>query len=276
MSVLVLAGFLSLLIGGVLGLLGGGGGILVVPVLVYVVGVGTKSAIAASLFLVGTTSLLGTAIHARAGQVRWKLGSIFGAASMAGAFLGGILAAALPERALLGGLAAVMLITALAMLRGRVEAARPLRPPALGRVLAIGASVGVVSGLVGAGGGFLIVPALTIFGGLAMQQAIATSLFIIALQSFAGFSGHISHVRLDWRLIAVMTGTAIIGMVAGSALGRRVSAQALKQGFTWLVFGTGLFVLGRQLPLLWTALVAAVVLAAALYLTRRRAALGDV
>src|SRR5690606_32340448 len=253
-----------------LGLLGGGGGILAVPLLVYVVGIGAKPAIAMSLFLVGTTSLVGAAVQARAGRVRSKVGVSLGATSMAGAIVAGRLAAFVPEGVLLAGLGTVMLLTALAMLRGRRSRASA-RPLALVRVLAMGAGVGLVSGFVGAGGGFLIVPALTIFGGLAMHEAIATSLFVIALQSFAGFAGHVGHVALDWPLLAVITSTAIAGMVGGSVLGKRCSTRVLKLGFSSLVIATALFVLGQQLPLVWTALVTVVVIALALLLSRRKA-----
>lgn len=271
MATLLLAGFLTLLIGGALGLLGGGGGVLAVPLLVYVVGVGAKPAIAMSLFLVGTTSLVGAALQARAGRVRFKLGASLGVASMAGAFVAGRLAEFVPEPVLLVGLGAVMLFTALAMLRRRSESAASARPLATLRALALGAGVGVVSGFVGAGGGFLLVPALTIFAGLAMHEAIATSLFVIALQSFAGFAGHFGHVTLDWPLVAVITSTAIAGMLGGSVLGKRCSARGLRLGFAGLVITTALFVLGRQLPPVWTALVAVVALALAFFLVRRQA-----
>jgi uncharacterized membrane protein YfcA len=204
--------------------------------------------------------------------VRWKLGATFGAASMAGAFAGGRLAQWVPERLLLLGLAGVMLITALAMLRGRARAAITDRSLSLARVLTIGAAVGLVSGLVGAGGGFLIVPALTLFGGVAMHEAIATSLFVITLQSFAGFAGHVSHVSLDWHLLFVMTSFAVIGMLTGSTLGKRVSPHRLKQAFAALIFLTGLFVLARQLPVVGTGLVSAAALGTAFVFLRRKPA----
>ncbi|MFO0667507.1 MAG: sulfite exporter TauE/SafE family protein [Polyangiaceae bacterium] len=269
MTTLLVASFFSLLIGGVLGMLGGGGGILAVPVLVYILGVPAKPAIAASLFFVGTTSAVGAGFAAREKRVRWKLGGMFGAASMIGAFGGGRLSALIPERVLLSALSIIMLVTALAMLRGRSDN-QGRSSVAVSRVFAIGASVGLVSGLVGAGGGFLIVPALTIFGGLAMREAIGTSLYIIALQSFAGFAGQISHVTFDVRLASVMTASAVVGMVIGSWGGKRVSADVLKKAFAGLVLTTGLFVLGRQLPLVWTVQAAALVLVLAYITSRRR------
>jgi uncharacterized membrane protein YfcA len=246
---IAVAAALSLVIGVVLGMLGGGGAILMLPMLVYAVGLEPKAAIASSLFVVGTTSVAGVAIHARAGLVRWKVGGMFGAAAMAGAFGGGRLAAFVPGRALLVLFGAVMVITATAMLRGRKGEGAERSDLRLGRALALGASVGVLSGLVGAGGGFLIVPALTLFGGLAMREAIGTSLFVIALQSFAGFAGHVTHVELGWTLLLVVSATAFAGSVLGAKLGAKLSPAVLRNGFAWLVIAMGLFMVAKQLPL---------------------------
>lgn len=272
METLVLEVSLSLLIGAVLGLLGGGGGILAVPLLVYVIGVGAKPAIATSLFFVGATSAVGASLAAREGRVRWKMGGLFGVGSMSGAFVGGKLAQFVPENLLLGGLATVMLVTALAMLRGPKGITEGRRPIALARMILIGVAVGVVSGLVGAGGGFLIVPALTLLGGLAMRDAIGTSMFIISVQSFAGFAGHVGHVELTFTPIAIMTAAAIVGMVVGRTLGKHVSADGLKRGFAGLVLATGLFMLGQELPPIWTALAVAVALVLAFAVGRRKPA----
>ena len=200
-----------------------------------------------SLFIVGSTSVVGAALHARLGRVRWKLGMVFGAAAMAGAFAGGRLAGVVPPKALLVTFAVLMVVTALAMLRGRSrEAPRP-HPPALVRLLLLGTAVGTVSGLVGAGGGFLIVPTLTLFGGLPMLDAVGTSLFVIALQSFAGFAGHVSHVYLDGALTSLVTGAAVTGTLAGSFFGRNLSPQTLRRGFAWLVLTMGVLTLAKQL-----------------------------
>lgn len=263
---------LSFLIGNVLGILGGGGGILAVPLLVYVLGVGAKPAIATSLWFVGAASAVGAALAAREGRVRGKMGSVFGVGSMFGAFLGGQFAAFVPDSWLLGGLATVMLATALAMLRGRKECAVGAPALSLTRVLLVGGVVGWLSGLVGAGGGFLIVPALTLFGGLSMRDAMGTSLFIISLQSLAGFAGHVSHVDLDVTLLALMTITAIVGMVVGRSVGKAVSPAWLRRGFAGLVLATALFILGHQLPPLWTALATVVAFVLALLVGRRKAA----
>ncbi|GAB4003964.1 sulfite exporter TauE/SafE family protein [Glycomyces albus] len=185
-AALIAALVAAVAIGMMLGLLGGGGSILTVPALVYLAGVEPKAAIAMSLFIVGTTSLIAMGVHARAGRVRWRTGLLFGAAGMAGAYTGGRIAEYVPGPVLLGGFAVMMVLTAVAMIRSRAEpeAAPPRRPVA--RILAEGAAVGLVTGLVGAGGGFLVVPALVLLGGLSMPTAIGTSLLVIAAKSFAG------------------------------------------------------------------------------------------
>ena len=248
MTMLAIAALLSLVVGVVLGMLGGGGAILMLPMLVYALGVEPKTAIATSLFVVGATSITGTAVHARAGAVRWKIGAIFGAAAMAGAYGGGRLAHFIPATVLLVGFGILMVVTATAMLKGRPNAPEAPHRLQVGRALALGAAVGVLSGLVGAGGGFLIVPALTLFGGLAMREAIGTSLFVIGLQSFAGFAGHVTHVHIDWPLVLAVTSASLLGSVAGAIAGAKMSPHGLRRGFAWLVIAMGLFMFAKQLP----------------------------
>jgi uncharacterized membrane protein YfcA len=213
--------------------------------------------------------LVGSTIHARARRVRWKLGAVFGAAAMVGAFAGGRVARFVPGGMLLLVFAIVMLVTATAMLRSRSEKVDAPRPLALVRVLLLGVAVGVVSGLVGAGGGFLIVPALTLFGGLTMRDAVGTSLFVIALQSFAGFAGHIGHVDLDWRLATIVTAAAVVGTVSGSLVGKKISPDALRRAFAWLVLVMGLFMVARQVSVTAAALVSAVTFAVVYLVVRK-------
>ncbi len=265
---LIVAALLALVIGLVLGMLGGGGAILTLPMLVYVLHVEAKPAIATSLFVVGATSVMGTVLHARAGNVRWKIGLVFGASAMAGAFAGGRTAHLLPGKVLLVVFAVLMVVTAIAMLRGRKEESAASEP-AIGRVLVLGAGVGLLSGLVGAGGGFLIVPALTLFGGVALREAIGTSLFVITLQSFAGFAGHIGHVQLDWPLVLLVAGAAVTGAIAGASLGKKVPVSALRRGFAWLVLAMGLFMFSKELPLI-AALPLGAASLLALYLVTRK------
>lgn len=244
-----LAGALSLVIGVTLGLLGGGGSILTLPMLVYVMSVDAKPAIASSLFVVGVTSFVGTLGHARAGRVKWHVGGLFGISGMAGAFAGGKVAAFVPGTLLLLGFGAMMLLTSFAMIRGRREGADDGgRPVSVVKALALGASVGFVAGMVGAGGGFLVVPSLVLIGGLAMKEAVATSLLVITMQSVAGFAGHVTHVALDWPLLAVVTGAAVVGSLFGARLTKRFAPATLRKAFGWLVLAMGLFLLIKNLP----------------------------
>ncbi|HYE34459.1 sulfite exporter TauE/SafE family protein [Methylocaldum sp.] len=246
---------LSLLIGLLLGLLGGGGSILTVPVLVYLLRVEPKTAIATSLVVVGVASLAATLNHARNGRVCWRTGLIFGAAGMLGAYGGGRLAAYVPGGVLLLLFAVIMFATALAMLRGQRQrgaetgASKPICPANL-PLLAImfdGLMVGVVTGLVGAGGGFLVVPALNLLGGLPMHAAIGTSLLVIATKSFAGLAGYISHVSIDLELVSIVTGVAIVGSLIGGLLSRHVSGQALRRIFGGFVIAIACYLLYKEL-----------------------------
>jgi len=238
---------LSILIGVSLGLLGGGGSILTVPILTYVGGMSAKAAIAASLFVVGTTSAAAAISHARAGRVRWRTGVIFGAAGMAGAYAGGLLAAYIPGRILMIMFALMMAATAAAMLR-RSRVLRPRRPDLpVGLVIAEGVVVGIVTGIVGAGGGFLVVPALVLLGGLSMPVAVGTSLVVISMKSFAGLAGHLGHVDLDWGVTLAVTAAAIAGSFAGARLAARIPPDALRRGFGVFIIVMAVLVLAKEL-----------------------------
>ncbi len=244
---------LAIAVGLSLGLLGGGGSILTVPLLTYVAGMDPKEAIAASLFVVGTTSILSTLTHARMGNVQWRTGLIFGAASMAGAFIGGLAGGHIPSVILMLAFAAMMIATAIAMLRGRRkrEAVEQEKLP-LGKILLEGLVVGLVTGLVGAGGGFLVVPALALLGGLSMPVAVGTSLLVISMKSFAGLAGYLTTVSLDWPLVLSVTGMALIGALIGARLTKVVPEQALRKGFGVFVLLMGVFVLSQELPALFS------------------------
>jgi uncharacterized membrane protein YfcA len=248
----------AVFVGLVVGLLGGGGSILTVPALVYLAGLPPKPAIAASLLVVGVTSLTGLAVHARAGRVRWRTGFSFGVAGMAGAYGGGRLAGYLPATLLLVGFGLTMAVTAVAMLRPRRPTApeepgpaSPGRAPRLPVIIAQGLAVGAVTGLVGAGGGFVIVPALVILGGLTMPQAVGTSLLVLTMQSFAGFAGHLANSKIDWALARAFTAVAVVGALVGSGLSGRINAAALRKGFGWFVIVMAIVVLTLQLPQGW-------------------------
>lgn len=253
---------LSTLIGVSLGVLGGGGSILTVPILVYVAGMEPKEAIAASLFVVGVTSAAGAVSHARAGRVRWRTGLMFGAAGVVGAFLGGLLGGHLPGGLLLVAFALMMLATSFAMIRGRKvdESKRHTELPVF-RVLLDGLVVGLVTGLVGAGGGFLVVPALALLGGLPMAVAVGTSLLVIAMKSLGGLAGYLSAVQLDWGLVVAVTVAAVLGSVVGGRLAGRIPEAALRKGFGWFVLVMGTFVLLQQVPSGFVVPVVAVIAA---------------
>jgi uncharacterized protein len=259
MLVLTLAA--AVLVGVALGVLGGGGSILTVPILVYLAGLDAKQAIAMSLFVVGVTSAIGAIPHARAGRVRWRTGLLFGATAMAGAYAGGRLAEFIPGTWLLAGFGVMMLATATAMLRQ--PGTRPTRAhkelPIL-LVIAEGLVVGAVTGLVGAGGGFLVVPALALLGGLPMGIAVGTSLVVIAMKSFAALAGYLSTVHIDWPLAIAVTATAVAGGILGSRIAGRIPDRVLRQGFGWFVVAMGTFVLTQQLPPAWWPVVGAVAL----------------
>ncbi|MGA7688214.1 MAG: sulfite exporter TauE/SafE family protein [Jiangellales bacterium] len=246
---IALAIVLAVLVGVSLGLLGGGGSILAVPLLVYVAGMDAKEAIATSLLVVGTTSAFALIPHARAGRVRWRTGLLFGAAGMTGAYAGGRVAEFIPGSVLLVAFALMMLATAVAMIRGRKAPSRPAHDDLpVGRVLLDGVVVGLVTGLVGAGGGFLIVPALVLLGGMPMSAAVGTSLLVIAMKSFAGLAGYMASVEIDWPLAGAITAAAVLGSLVGSRLNGRIDPDTLRKAFGWFVIVMGFVILAQQVP----------------------------
>jgi uncharacterized membrane protein YfcA len=244
--VLALGFALAALIGLSLGLLGGGGSILTVPVLVYVLGFAAKPAIAMSLPVVGVTSLVGAALHWRLGNVRVRTALGFGAIAMVGAFGGAKLAGLLSGGLQLALLAVVMLAAAVSMLRapraGAADAAHPAAPH--GALLgAVALGVGALTGIVGIGGGFLVVPALVLLARVPMREAVGTSLLVIAMNSASGFAGYVGSVHVDWGFLTAFIGIAVAGALAGSLLATRVPQAALKRAFGVFLFAAGGFVL---------------------------------
>ncbi|WP_099024187.1 sulfite exporter TauE/SafE family protein [Mycolicibacterium palauense] len=264
MIVLTLA--LAVVVGITLGILGGGGSILTVPLLAYVAGMDAKAAIATSLLVVGVTSAVGAISHAKAGRVHWRVGLIFGAAGMTGAYLGGLLARFIPGTVLLIGFALMMVATAIAMLRGRKPAAygesrggHSLHPV---KIIAEGLVVGLVTGLVGAGGGFLVVPALVLLGGLPMPIAVGTSLVVIALKSFAGLAGYLSTVQIDWAMAGMVTVAAVIGGLLGARMTSLVNPESLRKAFGWFVLIMSSVIFAQEMhPALGIATAAVTVVA---------------
>jgi uncharacterized membrane protein YfcA len=229
----------GLAIGLSLGLVGGGGSILAVPVLVYVLGEPVKAATTESLLIVGTTALLGSFGHARAGRVRWRIALAFGGAAAVGAVGGTALNRLVGSRTLLLGFAVLLLVAGVAMARGRGEPRRPETAARLRqllvRVVPAGVGVGVLTGFFGVGGGFVVVPALTLLFGLPLTAAVGTSLAVIALTSAAALAAHLSSGKIDWTLAFAFTAAAVTGAVAGSRAAGRIPAARLAVGFAALV-----------------------------------------
>ena len=241
---------LSVLVGISLGLLGGGGSILTVPILTYVTGLDPNEAITASLFVVGVTSAVSAVSHARNRRVQWRTGLIFGAAGMVGAFGGGVLGGFIPGTILMIAFALMMVAASVAMIRGRRKSPNMTQEGdmPLAKAVLVGLAVGLVTGLVGAGGGFMIVPALVLLGGLSMPVAVGTSLVVIALNSAAGLAGHLTTVSLDWVLVGAVTAVAVAGSVFGTRLAGRIPETALRKGFGIFVLVMGVVVLVQELP----------------------------
>ena len=250
MSPIVIA--LAMVVGLSLGLLGGGGSILTVPILVYAAGLAPKEAIATSLVVVGATSLLGVLGHVRAGNVNLRVAGIFGVVAMTGTYLGTWLARFVSGPVQLVLFAVVMLLAAFFMLRGArstsAGAAGPsLVPPTvrmpLAPVVVAGLAVGALTGLVGVGGGFLIVPALVLLLKLPMKQAIGTSLLVISMNAATGFIGYAGQVAISWGITVGFAAAAAAGILAGSMLARSFSASTLRRAFALFLVGMGFFIL---------------------------------
>lgn len=255
--------FAAALIGLSLGLIGGGGSILTVPVLVYLFGIDAVTATAYSLFIVGTTSLVGSYPKYREGLVDLRTAFIFGAPSILAVYLTrAYLVPFIPEsifsvgsfelskRLFLMGLFALLMVSAaFSMIRDKKTPAKTADNAAgfkYGLILLEGAVVGVLTGLVGAGGGFLIIPALVLFTGLSMKKAVGTSLLIIAAKSMIGFTGDLKNLQPDWSLLLMVTGIAIAGILLGNRLARNIDGQKLKKGFGWFVLVMGIYILIKE------------------------------
>ena len=236
---------LSALIGVSLGLLGAGGSILAVPILVYVARVPAHQAVGMSLAVVGATSLFAGLLHARSGNVDGRLTAVFATLGTGGSYLGARLTRGLRPELLLVLFALVMLVAGGLMLRKRAAAPGEMeahRPAALA-VVPVALGVGLLTGILGVGGGFLIVPALVIFGRLPMKLAIGTSLFVIAANSASGFLGHLAERGLNLAWTATFTAAALLGAAVGQRLAGRVSSEALRTSFGALVVLLGAAIL---------------------------------
>ncbi|CAH0265174.1 MULTISPECIES: sulfite exporter TauE/SafE family protein [unclassified Pedobacter] len=262
----IIAYVASALIGISLGLIGGGGSILTMPVLVYLFGVNPLLATSYSLFIVGSTSLAGTVGNFNRGLVNIKTALLFGSASISTVFLTRKLIIPLipktiltigdfelTENMLMMVLFAVLMVgAASAMIKGgKEESDAQIEKPKLqiGKLLLYGIAIGLATGFLGAGGGFLLIPTLVILVGLPMKEAVGTSLFIIALNSLIGFTGDLGHFHIDWIFLAKITTVAIAGIVAGGIINKKIDGGKLKKGFGWFVLVMGCYIILKEVVL---------------------------
>lgn len=269
METMIVLGYAAAVVIGIsLGLIGGGGSILTVPVLVYMMGIPPVEATAYSLFIVGLTSLVGGSVYLRKGLVDVKTAIIFGIPSILAVYATRrLIIPAIPEEIFTTGtfiftrdlllmvlFALLMIFASVSMIRNKKPRPTKLTPdgkrhfnyPA---ILLEGAVVGMLTGLLGAGGGFLIIPALVLFSGLDMKMAIGTSLLIIAAKSLLGFTGDIGNPELliDWKLLGIFSSLGVAGSFVGIAIAGKISAEKLKVGFGWFVLAMGVYILGKEL-----------------------------
>jgi len=243
----VLGYLFAALIGLALGTLGGGGSILTVPVLVYVLGFDPKLAIAMSLPVVGTAALVGVVSHWRAGNVQMQTAAIFGSVAMVGSYAGARASIWFSGRVQLLILGTVMVAAAVSMMRNAAQDERPeAAPPHTGLLLGVGLGVGLLTGLIGIGGGFLIVPALVILGRVPMRAAVGTSLLVIALNSTSGYLGHAGRAVVPWGFVMSFTAVAVAGILAGTALVHHIPTRQLKRAFALLLVIIGALILWQN------------------------------
>jgi len=257
----ILAGLAT---GMVLGLFGSGGSIIALPALMYLLHVEPKSAIAMSLGVVGVTATLAAVDHWRRGNVELRVALVFGIFGVAGTFAGARLGLLTPVVIQLGLFALVMYAAAWRMLRPVTPKPAPAGgvvpvggdtaalggqsfiTPQMGHIALHGIGVGVLTGLVGVGGGFLIVPALVLLSGLPMKQAVGTSLAIVAAKSYAGFVGYMGGVPIDYALMGAFTAVTVVGSFIGSHFATRISQGALKKGFAWFLVVVATYILFKS------------------------------
>jgi uncharacterized protein len=261
---LILAYLAAALIGISLGLIGGGGSILTVPVLVFMFGISPILSTSYSLFIVGSTSLVGAFNNYRKGLVSVKTALLFGLSSITTVFLTRkFIIPAIPKHiAYIGSFelteniltmllfAVLMVVAATAMIRSSRKNEPEItenKKIDLFKLLIYGVAIGLATGLLGAGGGFLLIPTLVLLVGLPMKQAVGTSLLIIALNSLIGFTGDLGHFQMDWLFLIKITAIAIAGIFIGGMLGKKIDGAKLKKGFGWFVLAMGVYIISREL-----------------------------
>lgn len=244
---MILALTLALAIGFSLTVLGSGGSIITLPVLVYAAHVPPQEAVGMSLAVVGGTSLAATLLNARSGLVHAKAAALFSATGIVGALAGAQLTHLVSPALLMLLFAALMIVIATLMLRG---GNRPVPDSTeqcqWQRCSLTGLGVGALTGFLGVGGGFVIVPALVFFGHLPLKSAFVTSLLVIAVNSFAGLAGHLHRAPFDWRIAGMFLGASLIGMFVGRLVVQRLAVAQLRVAFAWFVLAVGAFVIAKN------------------------------
>ncbi len=259
----ILGFFLAALVGISLGLIGGGGSILMVPILVYIMGMEPMPATSYSLFVVGMTSLVGAANNYRKGLVKIKIAFLFGLTSIATVFLTRkLLIPIIPDQlfklesfvvtknlATMVLFAILMLMASMAMIRSTPAPSMPSSSNTSGyvKLFSYGILVGMVTGFLGAGGGFLIIPVLVLVLSLPMKEAVGTSLLIIALNSLIGFTGDLGNFDIDWSKLMLITLIAVIGIFIGGWLSKMIDGNKLKKAFGWFVLLMGAYIILKEL-----------------------------
>lgn len=248
---------LALLIGLSLGLIGGGGSILAVPILVYVLGLNAKEAIAMSLAIVGIVSLIGVVPHWKLGNVNLQTAIAFTPPAMVGAFIGARLAALpwITDTIQLVCFAIMMLIASYFMIRKPTEKSDRVKLSVSQKhqpryswlaIILEGLGVGIVTGFVGVGGGFAIIPALVLLGKIPMKEAIGTSLLIITFKSATGFIGYLNQVAIDWNLMLTFTTVAVLGVIWGAYFSGKIQGAKLQQAFGYFLIAIAILILIKR------------------------------
>lgn len=257
----------ALLIGVVLGLIGGGGSILTLPILVYALGLNPVMATAYSLFVVGTTSLIGAIRNMFKGMVDYRTALIFAIPAFIAVYATrAYLVPAIPEElwvfrfreseysltknlAIMVFFALIMLVASVSMIRNKRKENQTTTVISYNypMIIAEGLLVGVLTGIVGAGGGFLIIPALVLLAKLPMKKAVATSLLIIAIKSLIGFIGDIQHLKIDWFFLILFTSLSVIGIFLGIWLNKFIDGKKLKTSFGWFVLVMGIYIIYKEI-----------------------------
>lgn len=260
-----IAGYIAaVLIGISLGLIGGGGSILTMPVLVYLFRISPSLATSYSLFVVGSTSLVGAFNNYKKGFVSIRTALLFGLSSIATVFftrkfivpilpkefkIGSI---TISESVFIMGLFAVLMVAAsISMIKDKTkeqcDVIKDSKIRNLSKLFFYGIAIGIITGVLGAGGGFLLIPTLVLLGNIPMKEAIGTSLLIIALNSLIGFIGDIGHYQIDWLFLLKITAIAVAGIFAGTYLNKKISGEKLKKSFGWFVLIMGVYILLKEL-----------------------------